>query len=153
MSKSYIDVRKTKVAENFNNKCKLMDIDIDTQVEKLNKIYAGKLHFKKDRNLDGLEVIIIDWINPEIRILELPEVENIEIGYVMGWMKDNNITTIKLPKTMKSINWSDLSQFHKLNSLWIWDVTEINGEKSWINSVKMLVVQKINGGKPIVYKV
>lgn len=153
MSKNYIDVRKTKVAENFNNKCQLMGIDTDTQVENLNRIYESKLSFKKDRNLYGEEVIRICWMNPEIRILELPEVENLEIGYVMGWMKDNNITTIKLPKTVKSVEWSDFSQFNKLNSLWIWDTTEIKGEKSWMSSIKMLVVQKINGEKSEVYRV
>ena len=156
MVNTYIDVRKTKSSEHFYAKCALMNVDINTQIEILNKMYDGKLHFIVGKEpFSAKETAMLDWVHDDIRILELPEVDNFEIGFVNshnGSYKPNNVGTLKLPKTMKSVRWNDLSQFHNLTSLWIWDTTELIGEKSYFSSIKMLIVQSSTGGKTKVYR-
>lgn len=157
MASTYVDVRKTRTSESFNVKSSLLGLDMETQVDNLNKLYDGKLKFKIGENLYSRnKVIELCYVNENIRILELPEVDNLEIGYVNRYYNfkhsGNTVGTLKIPKTMKELRWSDISQFHNLTSLWVWDTTELIGEKSTWNNVKMLMVQSTKGGKTQVYR-
>lgn len=159
----FFDVRATKSSENFSNKAKLLGMTLEKQVEILNNNYKDKMSFSVVNNsfMHEEPLIELDWVNPEIRILELPEVENLHIGYIKGsyfdaedWHKVRyaNLGTIKLPKTLKEFNLRSLAHMPNLTSVWLWDSTEINLEEYAHSSIKMVIVQRTNGGKPLVYK-
>ena len=156
MTTTYVDVRKTKVSEGFNVKSKILGVSINEQVENLNKIYESTLRFEVGHDLYSEEQTVkLCWVNPNIRILELPEVDNLEIGYIDDYnfnkhSHDNNVVTLKIPKAMEKLSWSDLSQFDRLNSVWIWDDTHILGERRHYSNVKMLITQHKDGRKPSV---
>lgn len=160
MMATYVDVRKTKASENFNTKSKLLGVEMNRQVDALNKTYDGNLKFKVCTDFyTDKEVIEICWVNPSIRILELPEVDSLKIGYINSYTGDslfriteNTVGTLKIPKSMQSLRWSDISQFHNLTSLWVWDTTIIEGERGAFSPVKMLFIQSTKGGKTQVYR-
>lgn len=161
--KNYIDVKRSANSDSFARKSKLLGLSMEQQVELLNSNYKDKVEFvlNTDEWVDTPTHINIRWINPDIRILELPEVDNLNIGYVKisrnnedtleNILKGRKLSTLKLPKSMKSIYWSTFAQFSGLTSLWIWDTTELKGEKHCSN-IKMLVIQSTTGGKATVIK-
>lgn len=159
----FFDVRATKSSENFGNKAKILGMTVEKQVEILNNTYKDKMSFRvvRDTYAETEPFIELDWVNPEIRILELPEVENLRIGYIKGSYFDNvdwrnikyaNLGTIKLPRTVKEFRLRSLDHMPNLTSVWLWDSTEVNLEKSFYSNIKMVVIQRTDGGKPIVYK-
>ena len=159
----FFDVRKNKSSENFNNKSRLLGLSIEKQVEHLNNTYKDKMLFHVVKDIyTGENIIELYWVNPEIRILELPEVDNLSIGYIKGIYFDENeylsvkyakLGTIKLPKTIKKFKIRDLCHMPNLSSIWLWDTTELDLEKPSYSNVNMVIVQKVNGGKPIVYRI
>lgn len=160
---TFFDVRATKSSENFSNKAKLLGMTLERQVEILNNNYKDKMSFHviNDSFMHEEPSIELDWVNPEIRILELPEVENLHIGYIKGSYLDNedwlkvryaNLVTIKLPKTIKKFNLRSISHMPNLTSVWLWDSTEMNLEECAHSNIKMVIVQRKDGGKPLVYK-
>ena len=46
----HTDIRRNKTTDNFTNKCKILFIDKDKQVEILNSLYKDKLIFEKRKN-------------------------------------------------------------------------------------------------------
>lgn len=109
-------IKSNAQTESFNKKIKLMGIGIKEQCVSLNKLYNEKIKFA----LDNEEKIIIEKIDDSIRILELPECENIDFRYT--GTESNNIETLKLPKCLKEIDiHSIIANFHKIKSLWVWD--------------------------------
>lgn len=132
-----IDVRSTRSSEAFANKALLLDLDKQSQVELLNKMYQGKLKFSVindsvyNNEVKGFvtkERIQLSFVNSDIRILELPDVSELEIGYIRydgEKLVNNNVITLKLPKSMKSFKLDTLNMFENLVNLWVWEDTEL----------------------------
>lgn len=148
-----IDIRKNKKSDNFNNKAKILGLSLEKQVEILNKNYEGLMKFEITNTFlesDKTSISLID-INENVRILELPEVENLIIHIVS--LQSNNVITLKLPKTMKQLAWWNLSSFRNLKNLWIWDDTVMIGEKPLYSQVERVFIQSTTGGKTKVINV
>lgn len=145
----HTDIRRNKTTDNFTNKCKILSIDKDKQVEILNSFYKNKLIFEKRKNFEGNYYIYLVHIDESVRILELPEVEDIIIS--LDTIK-NNVITLKLPKTIKKYNVMDLAFFQNLNSLWIYEDTELHGmEFSRKRNINLMILSN-TGKKDKFYK-
>ena len=115
-----VDIRLNGARETFEVKKKLLGLDTKKQVELLNKLYDGLLTFK----ILFDNTVSLDIIEENVRILEIPECDNLDANMIHTY-NCKELITLKLPKTVKSININKFRGQHNLKNIWIWDTTEI----------------------------
>ena len=104
---------------------------------------------KKEKIFEGEYYTCLVHIDESVRILEIPEIEDIRVS--LDTIK-NNVITLKLPKTIKEFNVRELVFFQKLNSLWIYESTKLNGMESHRKGNISLMVLSNTGKKDEFYK-
>ena len=140
-----IDVKLDGVLKTFEVKKKLLGLSVEKQVEFLNKLYDGILDF----TLYNSGSVGIDLVDKSIRILELPDCDNIDADCVNVY-NCKELITLKFPKSLSKI---DINRFRgRLKNIWIWDTTEIDLSRScWDTSSINLFIQHVDNSKTEAY--
>lgn len=145
-------IKKDKRDENFASKASIIGLSIKEQVDMLNKIYNKSIEFEL-----GCNGIRISNIDENIFALELPENDNYDIENLIdiSFVMRHNISSVKLPKTVKQVNLNRATWAKYIDRLFVWDDAEIIKSDSigYISSyLKMIVVVYSTGKKTKIYK-
>lgn len=145
-SEKVINIKSTDTSNAFADKCKVLGISKERQVEILNKKYAGQLLFGMDEGY----VTLLHILTP-VSILELPAVEelkirltavkndkNLDIKYgeqeifkqeLVAYNRAieilSHLTTVKLPPTMTDVTNLWFDRAYNIEALWLWDNSNV----------------------------
>lgn len=145
--------------DDFSTLANLMDLDIDGQLDALNREYKGKIKFIKDTNTDRqtseeYQCIAIAWSDESVNGIELPNCEYIDYREMFYFEYQGNITYVGLPKNKRnrsiSFDRMDKKAF-KLNTLVVDDGEDLTLTFDLRNKYvpRRLVVRKPSGNNKV----
>lgn len=177
--KEVINIIGTETSRGFMDKCKILGLSKEKQIEILNKKYKNQLLFKEIRGY----VTLINILTP-VSILELPVVEDLKIR--LNNMNDDktfrsmyestnrtkeilkHLRVVKLPPTITDLRELCFNKAFNIEALWVWDTSNImdiyksndnsfgrNGRALVENnaSLNRVIVQHVDGSRPTLIKI
>lgn len=148
--------------DTFNAKATMLDRSIGQQLMALNNLYRGKVEFCIESFYDyempfetpdserNKTVICIKWSSEDTHGLDLPECENINYKKLFSDKYIGNITLIRIPKCIESINLRYLdSQVIYLQTLVIDESTYIKNIEDFRAKPGMLVIKRASGNNKV----
>jgi hypothetical protein len=159
-------IKQDSKSKNFNVKANMLGLSIDDRIDKLNKIYNGKMTFDKEYDIPAFMQeaecgITIKDFDKSLVCIELPEEENLLMSGLFRSYDFGSLVTIKLPKCVKSIDIDRCRWIHNIKRLFLWDTTEIISRHSegalqnilgTHSKLEMIIIQSTSGGKSKIYR-
>lgn len=159
-----IVLNRTKQTESFGDKARLLQLDLHTQIDMLNKLYKGNVIFGyAESSFSSAKGIVIKDIGEDVISIELPEVDGynmdnlLSLELIFGIHK-RNLVSIKMPKCLKELEISPLYNWMRyINRIFVWDTTKVTfnidrGLSSDMGKLEMVAMLSSSGGKNKVIK-